>query len=68
MTGYKNVFYVAPDANFEDLAHKGRQVDLVLVPCSRKDEFLKSSGAACLLPMLWHAEGQVLYYDDRERS
>lgn len=61
-TGYLSVFYVQPDADFEKLAHKGRAVDLVLVPKQRQNEFMQSSGYICLMPLL-KENGQLLFYD-----
>lgn len=63
-TGYKNVFFVASDEDFDKLAHKAKGVDLILVPKSRKEEFLNSIGFKCLFPMLSVNGGLFLYYDD----
>jgi hypothetical protein len=44
MLKYCEVIYIEPDADFEQLTHKARQVALILVPLARKAEFLQSKG------------------------
>ena len=62
-TGYKKAFFIAPDADFEELAHCGTHTDITLVPLSRKEEFLKSSGLLCMFPMT----KEIQFYDDENR-